>query len=28
MVDEGPMTEMIFILNWPVEVTRHAGGTR
>jgi Tol biopolymer transport system component/tRNA A-37 threonylcarbamoyl transferase component Bud32 len=25
MVDEGPMTEMIFILNWPVEVLRHAG---
>jgi serine/threonine-protein kinase len=29
MVDEGPMTEMIFILNWPAEVLRHAGrGTR
>ena len=26
MVDEGPMTEMVFILNWPVEVLRRAGG--
>jgi serine/threonine-protein kinase len=25
MVDEGPMTEMIFILNWPAEVLRRTG---
>jgi serine/threonine-protein kinase len=26
MVDEGPMTEMVFVLNWAAEARQHAGG--